>query len=140
VKKQYVGFELMRVMISDCDGDHQIVLKELDGNRQLPIAIGTFEALAIHSKVHDVIPPRPMTHDLIANILEAGEWDLKELLIDNFAVNQDGQTGTFHGKLLMKNSRGEKEIDCRPSDGIAIAVRLGIPICVHESVLEAQAV
>ena len=140
MKKQFLGFELMRVMISDCDGEHQIVLKEMTGNRQLPIAIGTFEALAIHSKVHDVVPPRPMTHDLLGNIVNDLDLELKEVLIDSYAVNQDGHTGTFHGKLVFDSPIGERVVDCRPSDGIALAVRLDIPISVHESVIESQAV
>jgi len=140
MNENFVSFELLRIILSDCDGDHKVVLKEISGSRQLAISIGTFEALAIHSKIHEIAVSRPMTHDLMADVVLASDLDFKELLIDTFAFNQDGDTGTFHGKLLFHTSYGIKTIDCRPSDGIALAVRLGTPISVHESVLDSQAV
>lgn len=105
-----------------------LVLKELDGNRRLPIIIGAFEAQAIAFELEGIVPPRPMTHDLIKIILESLGSQLHEIYIDEL------EEGTFHAKMILD---GETiKIDCRPSDAIAVAVRMNVPIFVNSEIFE----
>lgn len=105
-----------------------LVLKELDGNRRLPIIIGAFEAQAIAFELEGIVPPRPMTHDLIKIILESLDSHLQEVYIDEL------EEGTFHAKLIIDD--GVIKVDCRPSDAIAIAVRMNVPIFVNAEIFE----
>lgn len=105
-----------------------LVLKELDGNRRLPIIIGAFEAQAIAFELEGIVPPRPMTHDLIKLLIETFGYQLSEVYIDEL------DEGTFHAKLIFDN--GDITVDCRPSDAIAIAVRMNVPIYVSAEILE----
>lgn len=105
-----------------------LVLKELDGNRRLPIIIGAFEAQAIAFELEGIVPPRPMTHDLIKIILESLGSQLNEIYIDEL------EEGTFHAKMIMDD--GAIKVDCRPSDAIAVAVRMNVPIFVNSEILE----
>lgn len=136
---ELVPVELVRILISECDGDHRIVLQETGGERCLSIAIGPYEALAIHAAVNGDIPPRPMTHDLAADLITQLDGLLKEVVVDRFVINEDGSSGTFHGKLVCDGPAGERIIDCRPSDAVALAVRLDVRIRVAEGVLDSQA-
>lgn len=111
---------------------YALILKEVDGNRRLPIMIGAFEAQSIALEMEGVIPPRPMTHDLIKNILDNLNVNLTEVLI------YDLVEGTFYAKLIFEDIA--VEIDARPSDAIAIAVRLNIPIYVHSDIMDETAV
>jgi len=111
---------------------YALILKEVDGNRRLPIMIGAFEAQSIALEMEGVIPPRPMTHDLVKNILDSLNVSLTEVLI------YDLVEGTFYAKLIFEDIA--VEIDARPSDAIAIAVRLNIPIYVNSDIMEETAV
>ncbi len=111
---------------------YALILKEVDGNRRLPIMIGAFEAQSIALEMEGVIPPRPMTHDLVKNILDSLNVSLTEVLI------YDLVEGTFYAKLIFEDIA--VEIDARPSDAIAIAVRFNIPIYVHSDIMEETAV
>lgn len=133
-----VPVDLVRILISECDGDHRIVLKESSGDRTLSIAIGPYEALSIHASVNGDIPPRPMTHDLIADLITELGGLLQEVIVDQFVINEDGSSGTYHGKLVCDGPAGGRVIDCRPSDAVAIAVRLGVPVKVVEDVFDAS--
>lgn len=105
-----------------------LILKELDGSRRLPIIIGAFEAQSIAFELEGVNPPRPLTHDLIKIILETFGYQLSEIFIDNL------EEGTFHAKLIFEVEG--IQIDCRPSDAIAIAIRMNAPIFVNAEILE----
>lgn len=105
-----------------------LVLKELDGNRRLPIIIGAFEAQAIAFELEGIVPPRPMTHDLIKIILESLGSQMQEVYIDEL------EEGTFHAKIVLDD--GSIKIDCRPSDAIAIAVRMNVPIFVNAEIID----
>lgn len=105
-----------------------LILKELDGNRRLPILIGAAEAQAIAFELEGVVPPRPLTHDLIKNIIESFDYQLSEVLIDE--LNE----GTFHAKLVFENEG--IQIDCRPSDAIAVAVRMAVPISINSEIMD----
>lgn len=126
-----ISVELSKIIIDEKRQDQIIVLKEKEGKRQLPIVIGLLEASSIKMELSNYQPPRPMTHDLIvATINELGA-EVKMLLIDKMVDN------TFHAKLLLiDRDNNEKEIDTRPSDGVAIAVRTDSDIFVEEDVLE----
>jgi bifunctional DNase/RNase len=107
-----------------------LILKELDGNRRLPIMIGTFEAQSIAFELEGITPPRPMTHDLIKIIFDTFGHTLAEVVIDEL------HDGTFHAKLIFDNDIFR--IDCRPSDAIAIAVRINVPIYISEDIFLAS--
>lgn len=105
---------------------YALILKEIDGRRRLPIVIGTFEAQSIALEMEGYVPPRPMTHDLIKNCLDAVGLRLDEVFINEL------KEGTFHSKLII----GDYEIDARASDAIAMAVRYDAPIFVDESIID----
>jgi bifunctional DNase/RNase len=125
-----VEMELSKIIIDEKRQDQIIVLKEKSGERFLPIVIGFLEASAIKMKISGVAPPRPLTHDLLKNILEALETEVKRIVIDKLEDN------TFHAKIILKKNSGEKIIDARPSDSIALAVRVKAPIFVEEEVIK----
>ena len=107
-------------------GAYALILKEVTGNRRLPIIIGAFEAQSIALEMEGIKPPRPLTHDLMKNILESLGTDLAEITISEL------RDGTFYARLFFDS----QEIDARPSDAIALAVRFGAPIFVSEKVME----
>lgn len=129
-----VKVELARIIIDDKRQDQVIVLKEKDGDRQIPIVIGFMEASSIKMKVSGMEVPRPMTHDLLGDILNKLGAKIERVLIDKIVHN------TYFAKLEIKTKEGElKLIDARPSDSIAMAVRFKAPIFVAEDVLEKAA-
>ena len=103
---------------------------EAEDKRALPVFIGPAEAQAIELQVKDVKVPRPLTHDLMKNLLDCVEWRLKRIevcgLIDN----------TFYGKLVLEHDGMETEVDSRPSDAIALALRCHAPIYVADDVMD----
>lgn len=107
-------------------GAYALILKEVNGNRRLPIIIGAFEAQSIALEMEGIKPPRPLTHDLIKNILETMGSDLSEITISEL------KDGTFYARLIFDG----QEIDARPSDAIALAVRFGAPIFVVDKVMD----
>ena len=126
-----IKVELSKIIIDEKRQDQIIVLKEKNGDRQIPIVIGFMEASSIKMKISGIEVPRPMTHDLLASVISSLDGHLERLLLDKLVSN------TFHAKLEIRNSNGTiKLIDARPSDGIALAVRLKVPIFVDEDVIE----
>lgn len=107
-------------------GAYALILKEVNGNRRLPIIIGAFEAQSIALEMEGIKPPRPLTHDLMKNILETTGNDLSEITISEL------KDGTFYARLIFES----QEIDARPSDAIALAVRFGAPIYVSDKVMD----
>ena len=114
-------------------GAYAILLKEVNGNRRLPIIIGAFEAQAIALEIEGIKPPRPLTHDLLKQITDSLGATIVEILIDELREN------TFYAKIILEVSALTNEIDARPSDAIALAVRAQAPIFVAESVMEIAA-
>ena len=104
-----------------------------DGSRRLPIIIGPFEAQAIQLVLESSRPDRPMTHDLVKNILDRVDVGLERVVIDDF------WNTIYYAKVYLKREKPaeELEIDARPSDAIALAVRFDAPIFVAESILDA---
>ena len=114
-------------------GAYAILLKEVNGNRRLPIIIGAFEAQAIALELEGIKPPRPLTHDLFKQVIDNLGASIIEVIIDELREN------TFYAKILLGISGLTNEIDGRPSDAIALAVRAQAPIFVTESVMESAA-
>ena len=114
-------------------GAYAILLKEVSGTRRLPIIIGAFEAQAIALEIEGIKPPRPLTHDLLKNIIDNLGAVIIEVIVDELKEN------TFYAKIILDISAITNEIDSRPSDAIALAVRAHAPIYVAESVMQAAA-
>ena len=114
-------------------GAYAILLKEVGGSRRLPIIIGAFEAQAIALEIEGIKPPRPLTHDLLKNMIDNLGAVIMEVIVDELREN------TFYAKIIMDVSSVTNEIDSRPSDAIALAVRAQAPIYVAETVMEAAA-
>lgn len=112
-------------------GAYAILLKEIDGNRRLPIIIGQFEAQAIALEMEGIKPPRPLTHDLLKSVIDNLGGTVIEIIVNELREN------TFYAKIILDVSGLTNEIDARPSDAIALAVRAGAPIYVTETVMEA---
>jgi bifunctional DNase/RNase len=123
-----VQVEILGISTSPAsNGAYALVLKETDGNRRIPIIIGGFEAQAIALEMEGIAPPRPLTHDLLKNMLNSQNISITEA---NIAELKDG---IFFASLLLSDGQ---EIDSRPSDAIAIAVRYAAPIYVSEPVMK----
>lgn len=110
-------------------GAYALILKEVHGNRRLPIIIGASEAQSIALEMEGIKPPRPLTHDLMKNIITAFSAELSDIVIDEL------RDGTFYAKLNIDSQM----IDSRPSDAIALAVRYGVQIFVAATVMDEAA-
>ncbi len=106
-------------------GAYALILKETHGQRRLPIIIGAFEAQSIALEMEGIKPPRPLTHDLMKAIIDTLGGALNDVTIN------DLKDGTFFARLRVDT----QEIDSRPSDAVALAVRFGVPIFVSDSVM-----
>lgn len=111
-------------------GAYALVLGEMNGNRRLPIIIGAFEAQAIALELEKIQPPRPMTHDLLRDMFDAIGAEVVEVVIDEL------REGTFFAKIRYMHDGDEGQLDSRPSDAVALAVRCDAPIYVAPSVLD----
>ncbi len=111
------------------NGAYALILFEIGGKRKLPIIIGGFEAQAIALKLENIKAPRPFTHDLIRNITDTFNINVSEVTIDEL------RNETFFAKVVCELSGVMHEIDARPSDAIALAVRCDAPIYVSEDVM-----
>ena len=131
---QKVQCEILGLSSSPATGGaYAILLKEISGSRRLPIIIGAFEAQAIALEIEGIKPPRPLTHDLLKIVIDNLGASILEVIIDELKEN------TFYAKIIIEVSALTNEIDSRPSDAIALAVRVQAPIYVAESVMEAAA-
>lgn len=107
-----------------------VILKEVDGDRHLPIWIGAYEAEAIAMELQGVVASRPLPYDLIKSIISDLGGTVDRIVVTD--LSQD----VYYARLVIQQSGRPVEIDSRPSDAIAIAVRLGVPILVDESVMD----
>jgi len=107
---------------------YALLLKEVDGTRRLPIVIGEPEAQAIANELEGVRPQRPMTHDLLRNVIEVLGASVKEVVIAEL------REGTFYAKIVFEYS--DLEVDARPSDAIALAVRCNAPLYIDEAIMD----
>ena len=120
-------------MVRGSDG-HVVVLKEAEGDRLLVIAVGLAEASAIALQLQGMQPPRPLTHDLVVNVVRRMQGEIVRVIV------HDLRDETFIGQIDIQTEHGIMEIDARPSDAIAVALRAEAPIFVAEPVLEMAAV
>jgi len=129
-----VEMELSRILICELHDLQVIELKEVDGDRRFPILIGQSEAEAIRRRFQGVSLKRPLTHELLANVIESFGGTLESISINDLAEH------TFFARLNVRTREGELlTIDARPSDAIALGVASEVPIYVEEFVLaEAQ--
>lgn len=111
-------------------GAYALLLKEVYGNRRLPIIIGSFEAQAIALEIEGIKPPRPLTHDLLKIFVDNLSSTVTEIIIDELRDN------TFYAKIVLEVASMQNPIDSRPSDAIALAVRTEAPIFVSEDVMQ----
>ncbi len=126
-----IQMELREIQISHVTPYHLVLLEEKDGPRSFPIYIGQNEAKAADDAVFGRKAPRPMTHDLILNVIEGMGAELEGIMVDSL------ENDTFHGKLLLRTLDGKHiKIDSRPSDAIVLATKTGAPIFVAEEVLD----
>ena len=125
-----VEMEVSKIRIDERRGEQVVVLKERGGNRLLPIIIGISEVTAIKMKVSGIQPPRPLTHDLLRNTVTQLGATLVRIVINKLEFN------TFFAKLVIQTrDNALEEVDARPSDSIALALRAEAPIYVAEDVL-----
>ena len=113
--------------------DPVVILKDMDGSHYLPILIGPFEATAIALALEGSAVPRPLSHDLMRNILQSLETSLEQVII------HDIKDSTFYAKLVLRTDGELQEIDARPSDGIALALRMKAPIYVTDKIVLEEA-
>ena len=129
-----VRMELSRIIISEINDQQVIYLKEKEGERTFAIMIGIFEATSIDRRVKGLRAPRPLTHDLILNVVEKLGGRIEDIVIC------DLEDQTYFARLRIRRGKDELiEVDARPSDAIAIAMTCDppLPIFVSEEVLEA---
>ncbi len=126
-----VKMNLSRIIISEINSEQVIYLQEEDGERKFPILIGIFEATSIDRRVKSDRTTRPLTHDLVVNVIEALDGELDSVIINEL------KDQTYFAKLLIRRDGEIIEVDARPSDAIAVAVTCDphLPIYVAEDVL-----
>ena len=125
-----IELELVQIMIKDSQDPQLIVLREKGGLRGFPIGIGRFEALSIHRKVHDAPIYRPLTHDLLASVIQQMDGKVTRIVIT------DMRDDTFFAKLVIYAGGRYIDVDSRPSDAIALGAGTEVPIYVEEHVLQ----
>lgn len=129
--------ELIKLLINGIsysqtqNGAYALILSELDGERKLPIVIGTYEAQSIAIAIEkDIKPPRPLTHDLFKSFCERFDIVVKQVIIHKLV------DGVFYSSIICDRDGIEEIIDSRTSDAIALATRFEAPIFTYENILE----
>ena len=124
-----VQMDLKRIIIHEIQDQQVIMLRETEGERSFPIVIGIFEATSIDRRVKGMPSPRPLTHDLVAAVIDLMGGELQDIFISDLREH------TYFAKLRIRKDGELVEVDCRPSDAIALAVTAKVPIYVAEDVL-----
>jgi bifunctional DNase/RNase len=127
-----IRLELTRIVITEMNSQQALILREVNGNREFPIVIGIVEATIIDRRVKQVTSPRPLTHDLLCNAIELLGGTIQDIFIHRF------EDQTYFAALRVIHGNELIEVDCRPSDAIAIAVSFDpfLPILIQEEVLD----
>jgi bifunctional DNase/RNase len=122
------------VRVHMLSSQHVVILKDTEHDRYLPIWIGPWEANAIAMKLQGLTPERPLTHDLFSSTLEELGVSVKQIIVSDLSDE------TFRARLVMEIDGRTIDIDARPSDAIALAIRAGVPIYATDAVLDRAAV
>ena len=125
-----IEMTFFELRLDETGADQIIILKEKSGERLMPILIGYYEAQSIHLVINDVQVQRPLTHDLTVNVINALSARIVRIVINQLLES------TFYARIHFQTPNGPVDVDSRPSDAIAIALRAGVPIFVAEEVLE----
>ena len=127
--------DVLKISYNPPNKGYAVMLKEVEGERQVPIIVGSNEAQAIAMAIEGIEMPRPMTHDLMLDIIHSLDVDIKHIIIS------DIRNGTFFAKITMSTlASGDVTVDSRPSDAIAIGLRSMVPIFVEEVVFNSVGV
>ena len=125
-----IQMELHKIIISEMQDQQIIMLKEVDGERTFPIVIGSGEAYAIDRRLKGIPTPRPLTHDLLASIIDHLGGEISQIEIN------DLENHTFFARIHITQNGRTLEVDSRPSDAIALGIATSVPIFVAEHVLD----
>ena len=125
-----IEVELSKIIINEASSQQIIVLKDRGSDRSFPIVIGISEIVAIDRRLKGLTPPRPMTHDLLANVIERMGGKIKKIVIN------DLRDHTFYAQIHLDINGKIVEVDSRPSDAIAVSVASNVPIFVAEHVFD----
>ena len=125
----HVEMRIKGLMLDPVTNMPIIILSDLEGQRILPIWVGFFEANAIALQIENVTTPRPMTHDLLKNVINGLNATVKKIVVNNLSDN------TFYALVFLEANGETVAIDSRPSDAIALALRMKSPIFVEEEVI-----
>jgi len=125
-----IPVELSQILINEAVDQQIIVLKEKEGPRSFPIVIGMPEILAIDRRLKGYQMPRPLTHDLLAGVIKQMGGEILKVVISDLREH------TFYARIHIRQQGREIEVDSRPSDAIALASGLQVPIFVEDSVFE----
>lgn len=130
-EKELIQVEIYGLSLSSSisGGGYAIILKEVEGERRLPIIIGQFEAQAIAIQLEGIVSPRPLTHDLIKNLVEHFGYSIEYVLINEI------KDSTFYARIKFDSDEIE-DMDSRPSDAIAIALKFHAPIFVSRGIMD----
>lgn len=125
-----ISVKVQKITYYHPNRSYAVILKELDGDRRLPVLIGAFEAQSIAMAMEYMETPRPLTHDLITNLIKGIDANLSAVKIIKL------KDGVFYSVLdIQSNKIGQREIDSRPSDALAIALRMHAPILVSKEIM-----
>ncbi len=125
-----IPVELSRIIINETADQQIIVLKEKEGERSFPIVIGIVEIFAIDRRLKGIKTPRPMTHDLLASVIDNLDAEIEKIVINDLLHH------TFYAKIYLRTDDELIEVDSRPSDAIALGVATETPIFVADHVFE----
>ncbi len=128
----FIQMKVEGLLFDPRSGMYILLLHQVDGSATLPIWIGKPEADSIALALGKVVPPRPLTHDLIKNIFDNLNVQVNKVIITQIIDN------TYYAVICAQDYRGDINIDSRPSDAVAVAVRAQVPIFVDEDVLDAK--
>jgi len=128
-----IEVKIRALMMDPNSGTPIIILKDVQSDTMLPIWVGAYEANAIALEIEKIAPPRPMTHDLLRNLIRQMGAEVERVVVTNL------QDNTFFAEIEMRNSEGDRMVlDSRPSDAIALALRTDCPIYVNVEVIKAS--
>nr|WP_302831936.1 bifunctional nuclease domain-containing protein [uncultured Bacteroides sp.] len=135
MNKKKIELQVLNISNSQAQaGAYAMVLGEVDGSRKLPVIIGASEAQAMIIEMKGIVPPRPLTHNLFASVLEVLGVKLMRILI--YKVDN----GVFYSYLYLKAEETILRVDARTSDAVALALRMDAPILIYEDILESERV